>query len=520
MDIIKKPVTNHAELANVLGDGQLHISQTVESALTDVNAQLDDLHTDGDPIFGGLTVGSAKNANYGVDVSLPAESPSPNVRVTASSTTTNGGDVEITAGSGDTTGGSITLTPGESLGLYGIVDLDGRVSINGSLDIEGVETTLVGGTSNLASANAIKSSIDAIGYLGNLTTAQRDELPTPSPGNWIHNIDRGFRIETYSTGWPNETFTIIDNVTSYTGLGGAASGAKSLGYELDNGVVDNCNFVGKIPDLGEITKIEFIFSASDDVGAGDFVLDIITQCGTAEEPYDEHTVSDSGNIVSIVANDQYVVRAFELPITVLAGVDKNDIIRFYCARQGSAGSDTFSGAVLAIGIKITYIAYIDSQGGGSSPGGDSSTERSIFVDRKASGTNGGASTSDAYVTRDLNTSVINEITGISLSSNQITIPAGKWLIDISAPAIQSGGHRVALYCITDSAYVFFGSSEYAVTTGLYAATRSKIHDVLEIASAKVYEIRHYVSSGRTYGLGYPASSGEDEEYTKLIITTT
>ena len=55
-------------------------------------------------------------------------------------------------------------------------------------------------------------------------------------------------------------------------------------------------------------------------------------------------------------------------------------------------------------------------------------------DEKSSGTSGGNFSSGSYVTRTLNTSLTNEISGASLSSNQITLPSGTYYIQASCMA--------------------------------------------------------------------------------------
>lgn len=49
------------------------------------------------------------------------------------------------------------------------------------------------------------------------------------------------------------------------------------------------------------------------------------------------------------------------------------------------------------------------------------------------GTHGGTFTAGAWRTRDLNTVLTNTISGASLSNNQITLPAGKYYVEASAP---------------------------------------------------------------------------------------
>ncbi len=54
-------------------------------------------------------------------------------------------------------------------------------------------------------------------------------------------------------------------------------------------------------------------------------------------------------------------------------------------------------------------------------------------DEKASGSHGGTSVAGSFQTRVLNTSLTNEISGASLSSNQITLPSGTYYINARMP---------------------------------------------------------------------------------------
>jgi hypothetical protein len=50
-------------------------------------------------------------------------------------------------------------------------------------------------------------------------------------------------------------------------------------------------------------------------------------------------------------------------------------------------------------------------------------------DEKSNGTAGGGSTSGSYETRTLNTVMTNEVSGASLTSNQIILPSGTYFIN-------------------------------------------------------------------------------------------
>jgi len=121
-------------------------------------------------------------------------------------------------------------------------------------------------------------------------------------------------------------------------------------------------------------------------------------------------------------------------------------------------------------------------------------------DEKASGVNAGASVSGNN-TRDLNTVVTNEITGASLSSNQITLPSGTYFIQASAPAFKPSGHKVILYNTTDTSNEVIGLSEYS-GSGESVQTTAMLCQRFTITAAKVFELRHQISAAKaTNGLG-------------------
>lgn len=144
----------------------------------------------------------------------------------------------------------------------------------------------------------------------------------------------------------------------------------------------------------------------------------------------------------------------------------------------------------------------------------------IVVDEKTSGTSGGTFTSGAWRTRDLNTVRHNTIVGASLSSNQITLPAGTYLIEASAPAVYVYINKIRLRNITDGVDAAVGSSAWTGSNDTGAAP-SQIIEVITISSGqKVFEIQHYCSS--TYATsGFGAASaiaGIAEIYTQVKIT--
>ena len=141
-------------------------------------------------------------------------------------------------------------------------------------------------------------------------------------------------------------------------------------------------------------------------------------------------------------------------------------------------------------------------------------------DQKSSGTSGGTITSGDWRTRDINTVVTNEITGASLSSNQITLPTGTYYIQTSAPAYNSNNHKIKLKNTTDSSDTIVGTSEYDYT-GAVTQTRSFLSGRFTIAAQKVFEIQHRVnntSSGN--GGGIASGYSVTEVFTDIQIWRT
>ncbi|MDO3651319.1 hypothetical protein, partial [Nocardia mangyaensis] len=83
-------------------------------------------------------------------------------------------------------------------------------------------------------------------------------------------------------------------------------------------------------------------------------------------------------------------------------------------------------------------------------------------DVKASGTDGGTFTSGAWQTRDL-TQLSGDIAavGVTLSSNQFTLPAGKYVIEAKAHSYNVTYNKSARNNITDSKNVEKGKEEYS-----------------------------------------------------------
>jgi hypothetical protein len=141
----------------------------------------------------------------------------------------------------------------------------------------------------------------------------------------------------------------------------------------------------------------------------------------------------------------------------------------------------------------------------------------IFEEQLSNGTASVYSTTGSYVTRVLNTVVSNTISGVSLTSNQITLPSGTYKIDVLAPGYDCARTKARLRNITDSSTIALGTNGY-VATGT-ASTYSHINTIFNISSTKVVEVQQYFQSNvSNQNGGVATSSGDVEVYARIVIT--
>jgi hypothetical protein len=143
---------------------------------------------------------------------------------------------------------------------------------------------------------------------------------------------------------------------------------------------------------------------------------------------------------------------------------------------------------------------------GTAPVSSSSTPQILHVrDEKTAGTAGGDFNSGAWRTRTLNTVVTNTIASASLSSNQITLPAGTYDLRARGPINGTKQTKSRIYNTSDSADAIIGA------TGYSHSANDTFDDVLvwgriTIASSKTFELQQWCNTTvSTNGFGLPAN---------------
>lgn len=135
-------------------------------------------------------------------------------------------------------------------------------------------------------------------------------------------------------------------------------------------------------------------------------------------------------------------------------------------------------------------------------------------DRKASGGTTPATTASGNVIRVLNTVVLNEITGASLASNAVTLPAGSYQYEARAPAYAVGRHKIYLRNETAAAAIKHGSGAYN-TPASGVQTDSEVSGKFTLAVTSAVAIYHFTEGSGNFGV--PGNFGIEEVYAELKI---
>jgi hypothetical protein len=138
-------------------------------------------------------------------------------------------------------------------------------------------------------------------------------------------------------------------------------------------------------------------------------------------------------------------------------------------------------------------------------------------EEQTSGTNGGSTVATTWTARVLNTVKTNEITSASLSSNQITLPAGTYEVWATAPFHKPNACKMRLRDTTGAATLIAGSSIYADASD-NSPCEPKVVGRFTLGAASVLELQYYAGAVKaTDGLGIAVTSGEVEVYAEVMI---
>lgn len=146
-------------------------------------------------------------------------------------------------------------------------------------------------------------------------------------------------------------------------------------------------------------------------------------------------------------------------------------------------------------------------------------QRAIHVvDQKPTGTRGDYSVGLTWAVRTLNTVSYNDLTGASLASNIVTLPAGRYRVEASDPAYNCDWHRIRLYNVTGSTTLLVGPNEYARSSADAHSTTALIRGYFTLSTTSGIRLEHYTRYGiGTSFFGIENSDGSPEIYASVIF---
>ena len=119
------------------------------------------------------------------------------------------------------------------------------------------------------------------------------------------------------------------------------------------------------------------------------------------------------------------------------------------------------------------------------------------------GGDGGTFTSGAWRTRPLDVVVTNKITGASLASNAITLPAGTYYLEAAGAANNSNNHKTRIRDTTNSATLLLGETMREPTgTGNSSNQLAPVWGRFTLSGTAVIELQHWcANTTATTGFG-------------------
>lgn len=146
------------------------------------------------------------------------------------------------------------------------------------------------------------------------------------------------------------------------------------------------------------------------------------------------------------------------------------------------------------------------------------TDRTQIIhvrDEQTATTAGGGATAGSWFTRVLNTVKTNTISGASLASNQITLPAGTYEVAARAPGFGVQQHVARLYDATGAAVLVDGAAAYSAGS----QTHSEVWGRFTLSTTSAVQLEHRVANtagGNGLGVAH-TFTGTNNVYAEVII---
>jgi hypothetical protein len=145
------------------------------------------------------------------------------------------------------------------------------------------------------------------------------------------------------------------------------------------------------------------------------------------------------------------------------------------------------------------------------------TQVAIFQEQKPNGSNVGNATTGVFTKRTLDTTIVNTITGCSLSSSVISLPAGSYTIQSEAPFYNTGMTTTRLRDTTNGINLVTGTANllddrYQTEGSLF------LRGYFVLTGTTNIELQYYATANyNANSLGVAMTNGNTEIYANIMI---
>jgi hypothetical protein len=439
-------------------------------------------------ISGGVSIGMKLQVNGDINVNgnsiLQVATP---VNASDASNKNYVDGLVATAGNGTTkTGNAINVKVDNSS-----IEINGSNQIRVASGICG--TGLSGGSGSAISVNSSQSQITTIGTLTSLTVT--------GSVSFFSSLNMNSNKIT-SLASP----TVSSDVVNLSYLNSTINSAAGTGLSANSQVLSVNSSQVQINVIGTLNYLKVGSNFSGTPSATGSIFNVIPLTFT-----DSNTVvNGTCSMMNFNSIDACTLNSLN------TGITTTNATTLYISGAPIAGINetiTNSYALWISSGKVRFDGDVTISGSLSS-----NTYTANITETYSIATNGGTFSSGSWQVRTLNTSDIDPGTGITLSSNQISIPAGTYIIEASAPGCNVGNHAIRLYNVTSSTVDAFGTSENSSNNDVvFISTRSSLKLKLVLNQTTVYELQHICQNTRIGdGLG-SASGWQTEVYSTVFI---
>lgn len=187
---------------------------------------------------------------------------------------------------------------------------------------------------------------------------------------------------------------------------------------------------------------------------------------------------------------------------------------YYLATAGGL-TTTASETNIFIGTALNTTQLVLNIDSDVSGGGGSQPPLMHVREELSDGTSPASSSAGTWNTRALQTTAINQISGASLASNVVTLPAGTYYIEASAEAVVTNDNRLRIRKTSGTAATLLVGPGNRAGSGISYVTPAIIQGQFTLSGTSDIELQHYTESAGTLGETQPDS--EVEVYSELLI---